>query len=168
MDPKVFCEWVERERVTHSMNIGPALAQMLDYPDASHHDLSSVTLLTSFNRCDLRERHLNVPCANLVGITEGVLMVSAPDAPREARHETVGHPVSNLDEIRLLEPATEREVPFGAPGELCFVGHRRPAAISACRTSTAPASPPTASSGPATSCAPSASAATPAIRSKAG
>jgi len=122
MDPKVFCEWVERERVTHSMNIGPALAQMLDYPDASHHDLSSVTLLTSFNRCDLLERHLNVPCANLFGITEGVLMVSAPDAPREARHETVGHPVSNLDEIRLLEPATEREVPFGAPGELCFRG----------------------------------------------
>jgi salicylate---[aryl-carrier protein] ligase len=122
MDPKVFCEWVERQRVTHSMNIGPALAQMLDYADAPRHDLSSVTLLTSFNRCDLLERHLNVPCANLFGITEGVLMVSAPDAPREARHQTVGQPVSDLDEIRLLEPGTEREVPFGAPGELCFRG----------------------------------------------
>ena len=122
MDPKVFCGWVERERVTHSMNIGPALAQMLDYADAPRHDLSSVTLLTSFNRCDLLEGHLNVPCANLFGITEGVLMVSAPDAPREARHQTVGQPVSDLDEIRLLEPGTEREVPFGAPGELCFRG----------------------------------------------
>jgi pyochelin biosynthesis protein PchD len=122
MDPKVFCEWVERERVTHSMNIGPALAQMLDYADAPRHDLSSVTLLTSFNRCDLLERHLNVPCANLFGITEGVLMVSAPDAPWQARHQTVGQPVSDLDEIRLLEPGTEREVAFGAPGELCFRG----------------------------------------------
>jgi non-ribosomal peptide synthetase component E (peptide arylation enzyme) len=122
MDPKVFCEWVERERVTHSMNIGPALAQMLDYADAPRHDLSSVILLTSFNRCDLLERHLNVPCANLFGITEGVLMVSAPDAPWQARHQTVGQPVSDLDEIRLLEPGTEREVPFGAPGELCFRG----------------------------------------------
>ncbi len=122
MDPKVFCEWVERERVTHSMNIGPALVQMLDYADASRHDLSSITLLTSFNRCDLLERHLKVPCANLFGITEGVLMVSAPDAPREARHQTVGHPVSDLDEIRLLEPGTDRDVPFGAPGELCFRG----------------------------------------------
>ena len=122
MDPRVFCEWVERERVTHSMNIGPALSQMLDYADAPRHDLSSVTLLTSFNRCDLLEQHLNVPCANLFGITEGVLMVSAPEAPREARHQTVGRPVSDLDEIRLLEPGTEREVPFGAPGELCFRG----------------------------------------------
>jgi non-ribosomal peptide synthetase component E (peptide arylation enzyme) len=122
IDPKVFCEWVERERVTHSMNIGPALAQMLDYAEAPRHDLSSVTLLTSFNRCDLLEQHLKVPCANLFGITEGVLMVSAPEAPREARHQTVGRPVSDLDEIRLLEPGTEREVPFGAAGELCFRG----------------------------------------------
>ena len=122
MDPKVFCQWVERERVTHSMNIGPALVQMLDYADAARHDLSSVTLLTSFNRCDLLERHLKVPCANLFGITEGVLMVSPPDAPQEARHQTVGYPVSDLDEIRLVEPGTEREVPFGAPGELCFRG----------------------------------------------
>ena len=122
MDPKVFCQWVERERVTHSMNIGPALAQMLDYADAARHDLSSVVLLTSFNRCDLLERHLRVRCANLFGITEGVLMVSPPDAQQEARHQTVGYPVSDLDEIRLVEPGTEREVPFGAPGELCFRG----------------------------------------------
>ena len=122
MDPKVFCQWVERERVTHSMNIGPALAQMLDYADAARHDLSSIVLLTSFNRCDLLERHLRVRCANLFGITEGVLMVSAPDASQEARHQTVGYPVSDLDEIRLVEPGTEREVPFGAPGELCFRG----------------------------------------------
>jgi len=122
MDPRVFCQWVERERVTHSMNIGPALAQMLDYAEAPRHDLSSITLLTSFNRCDLLEQHLRVPCANLFGITEGILMVSAPDAAREARHQTVGRPVSDLDEIRLLEPGTEREVPFGAPGELCFRG----------------------------------------------
>jgi salicylate---[aryl-carrier protein] ligase len=122
MEPKIFCEWVERARVTHSMNIGPALAQMLDYADAPRHDLSSVRLLTSFNRCDLLEQHLQVPCANLFGITEGILMVSAPDASREARHQTVGHPVSDLDEIRLLEPGTEREVPLGAPAELCFRG----------------------------------------------
>ena len=82
MDARIFCEWVERERVTHSMNIGPALAQMLDYADAPRHDLSSLTLLTSFNRGDLLEQHLEVCCANLFGITEGILMVSAPDASR--------------------------------------------------------------------------------------
>ncbi len=104
MDPKVFCEWVERERVTHSMNIGPALAQMLDYADAARHDLSSVVLLTSFNRCDLLERHLRVRCANLFGITEGVLMVSA------ARRAAGGPPPDR----RIPGVGSGRDPPAGA------------------------------------------------------
>ncbi len=122
MDPKAFFDWVERERVTHSVNIGPAAAQMLDYADAARHELSSIRLLTGFNRAEVLERHLKVPWANIFGITEGVLMCSEPDAPREARFGTVGWPVSEHDEIRLLEPGTERHVPFGQAGELCFRG----------------------------------------------
>jgi len=122
MDPGTFFDWVGRERVTHSLNIGPAAAQMLDYADVIRHDLSSIKLLTSFNRSDVLERHLKVPWANIFGITEGVLMCSERDAPREARFGTVGRPVSEYDEIRLLEPGTERDVPFGQAGELCFRG----------------------------------------------
>ena len=122
MDPGTFFDWVGRERVTHSLNIGPAAAQMLDYADVIRHDLSSIKLLTSFNRSDVLERHLKVPWANIFGITEGVLMCSERDAPREARFGTVGRPVSEHDEIRLLEPGTERDVPFGQAGELCFRG----------------------------------------------
>jgi len=122
MDPGTFFDWVGRERVTHSLNIGPAAAQILDYADVIRHDLSSIKLLTSFNRSDVLERHLKVPWANIFGITEGVLMCSERDAPREARFGTVGRPVSEHDEIRLLEPGTERDVPFGQAGELCFRG----------------------------------------------
>src|SRR3990172_3652546 len=122
MDPGTFFDWVGGERVTHSLNIGPAAAQILDYADVIRHDLSSIKLLTSFNRSDVLERHLKVPWANIFGITEGVLMCSERDAPREARFGTVGRPVSEYDEIRLLEPGTERDVPFGQAGELCFRG----------------------------------------------
>jgi len=122
MDAGTFFDWVEREHVTHSLNIGPAAAQILDYADVIRHDLSSIKLLTSFNRSDVLERHLKVPWANIFGITEGVLMCSERDAPREVRFGTVGRPVSEHDEIRLLEPGTERDVPFGQAGELCFRG----------------------------------------------
>ena len=122
VDPKVFFDWVEEERVTHSLNIGPALAQMLDYRDVARHDVSSIKLLTGFNRSDILERHLGVPCCNIFGITEGVLMCSAPGDPSEARHKTIGHPMSGHDEIRLLEPGSEHEVPFGSTGECCFRG----------------------------------------------
>ena len=122
MDPKVFFDWVVRERVTHSLNIGPAAAQILDYADATRRDLSSIKLLTGFNRADVLENHLKVPCSNIFGITEGLLMCSGPDAPRETRFGTVGGPVSEHDEIRLIEPGTERDVAFGQVGELCFRG----------------------------------------------
>jgi non-ribosomal peptide synthetase component E (peptide arylation enzyme) len=122
MDPKAFFDWIGRERVTHSLNIGPAAAQVLDYADAARHDLSSIRLLTSFNRSAILQQHLGVPCCNIFGITEGLLMCSAPDDPSEARFKTVGRPMSQHDEIRLLEPGAEREVSFGKIGELCFRG----------------------------------------------
>ncbi len=142
MDPEAFFGWIEREHVTHSLNIGPAAARILDYIDASRYDLSSIKLLTGFNRADVLERHLRVPCCNIFGITEGVLMCSAPDAPAEARLGTVGRPVCGHDEIRLLKPGTERDVPFGQVGELCFRGSstsrgyfRMPEVNQACFTS---------------------------------
>jgi non-ribosomal peptide synthetase component E (peptide arylation enzyme) len=95
---------------------------MLDYSDVGLHDLSSLRCLMSFSRSDLLERHLNVPCTNIFGMTEGLLTSAGPSAPKEARFESVGWPVSELDEIRLVEPGTERSVAEGKTGELCFRG----------------------------------------------
>ena len=122
MDPALFFDWVARERVTHSLCIGPAAAHMIEYADVSAHDLSSIKLLTVFNRADLLQRHLKVPCANMFGLTEGGFMCSEPDAPPEARFGTVGRPYSDLAEMRLLVPGLEREVAFGEIGELCIKG----------------------------------------------
>ena len=76
----------------------------------------------SFSRSDLLESHLNVPCTNIFGMTEGLLTSAGPSAPKEARFESVGWPVSELDEIRLVEPGAERSLPEGKIGELCFRG----------------------------------------------
>jgi salicylate---[aryl-carrier protein] ligase len=122
MDARLFFESVERERVSHSLSIGPIAVQMLDYSDARRHDLSSLRCLMSFSRSDLLENHLNVPCTNIFGMTEGLLTSAGPSAPKEARFQSVGWPVSELDEIRLVEPGTERSVPEGKIGELCFRG----------------------------------------------
>ncbi|MEU4286877.1 AMP-binding protein [Kribbella sp. NPDC026596] len=58
----------------------------------------------------------------LFGMGEGLFCVSNLDDPREARLRTVGTTLSPLDEIRLLEPGSEREVADGATGELCCRG----------------------------------------------
>ncbi len=58
----------------------------------------------------------------LFGMGEGLLATTRPGAPRQARATTVGTPISPLDEVRVLEPDTEDELPDGEVGELCCRG----------------------------------------------
>jgi len=58
----------------------------------------------------------------LFGMAEGFFALSRLDDPREARLTTVGTALSPLDEVRILEPGTEDEVPDGVTGELCVRG----------------------------------------------
>ena len=58
----------------------------------------------------------------LFGMGEGLFVMSRLDDPREARLRTVGTPLSELDEIRILLPGTEVEAPYGEVGELCCRG----------------------------------------------
>jgi 2,3-dihydroxybenzoate-AMP ligase len=58
----------------------------------------------------------------MFGMGEGLCLVTPRDAPAEVRHRAVGARICDLDEIRVYEPGTEREVPLGEPGELCCRG----------------------------------------------
>lgn len=122
MDAGVFFDWIERERVTIVTSIGPIASYVLDYEPATRRDLTSLRLFMTLNRADALEMHLGVTSMNMFGMTEGLLTGSAPDAPREARFDTVGEPASALDEVRLLEQGSEQQVPEGEPGEMAFRG----------------------------------------------
>lgn len=115
-------ELIETHRVTHALSIGPIAPQLLAYTGIKQHDLSSLQLFATMSRADALEAHLAVPCSNLYGITEGLLLGSPADAPVFARHHTQGASGCPDDEIRLLEPDSENEVPEGQMGELCFRG----------------------------------------------
>ena len=117
-----FFRCIERERVSIVTSIGPIASHVLDYPDVAQHDLSSLRLFMTLNRSDALEAHLKVPCTNMFGITEGLLTVSEPDAPTEARFQTVGRPANPMDEVRLLAIGSEEEAPVGEVGELAFRG----------------------------------------------
>jgi 2,3-dihydroxybenzoate-AMP ligase len=58
----------------------------------------------------------------LFGMGEGMLLTTPPGSPREARATMVGTPLSPLDEIRILEPGGDAELPDGQAGELCCRG----------------------------------------------
>jgi 2,3-dihydroxybenzoate-AMP ligase len=67
------------------------------------------------------ERH-GVWSGQNFGMGEGFFALTPPDAPRDARLLSVGTPLSELDEFRILEPGTEQELPDGTTGELCCRG----------------------------------------------
>ncbi|WP_423459854.1 AMP-binding protein [Ottowia sp. VDI28] len=108
--------------ITHALSIGPIAPQLMAYQDIARHDLSSLKLFSTMSRSDTLEAHLGVPCSNLYGITEGLLLGSPAGAPAHARHQTQGCSGWADDDIRLLDPETEREVAEGEVGEMCFRG----------------------------------------------
>jgi salicylate---[aryl-carrier protein] ligase len=113
---------IERHRVTHALSIGPIAPQIMNHRDVAKHDLSSLQLFATMSRADALESHLGVPCSNLFGITEGLLLGTGADAPVAARHRTQGRSGCPEDDIRLLEPGSDVPVKPGEPGELCIRG----------------------------------------------
>jgi salicylate---[aryl-carrier protein] ligase len=113
---------VEKYRVTHAMSIGPIAPMLLAYRDLAKHDLSSLRYFVAFSRADAIEAHLGVKAANLYGITEGLVLISHPDDPVEARQRTQGRVGYTSEEVRILRPGTDEEAKTGEIGELCFRG----------------------------------------------
>jgi non-ribosomal peptide synthetase component E (peptide arylation enzyme) len=113
---------IEKYRVTHAFSIGPVAAAVLGYAQLASHDCSSLRFFNSLARADALEAHLHIPCANVFGLTEGLLLATPPDASSAERHGSCGGAVTPFDEIRLFHPGTEEEVPLGEIGELCFRG----------------------------------------------
>ena len=69
----------------------------------------------------LRERFQR-PAYPMFGMSEGMNLYPADSDPDEVKNWTVGHPLGRFDEIRLVEPGTNREVGFEEIGELTCRG----------------------------------------------
>lgn len=122
-------ETVEREGVTDLPVVPPAiLLRILDHPDRAKHDLSSLRrLIVGGQRlapetAERMEQELGLRCLQMFGMTEGMFLRTADDDPVEVRHHTVGRPIHAQDEVRVLEPGSERDVAVGEVGELCCRG----------------------------------------------
>ena len=58
----------------------------------------------------------------MFGMSEGMFLVTPLDAPTAARFGTVGTPISADDEVRILDPGGQAELPDGSVGELSCRG----------------------------------------------
>lgn len=99
-----------------------AVARMKAFNITSIVDFSHVRLVISPNVGEQVEETLNVPSVQLFGMTEGLITFGHPEDPAHARHNTVGTPISSSDQIKIVRPGTEEELPHGEIGEMLSRG----------------------------------------------
>ena len=66
--------------------------------------------------------NLNIWAGQLFGMGEGLCVVTKLDDSAAVRSVSIGSPISEYDEVRILQPGFEDEVPAGEVGELCARG----------------------------------------------
>ncbi|AWV05649.1 (2,3-dihydroxybenzoyl)adenylate synthase (plasmid) [Burkholderia sp. JP2-270] len=113
---------IEQYRVTHAVSIGPVAPQIMTNPQVLEHDLSSLKLFFCLTRADNLQTYLGVPCSNMYGTTEGLLIGSGAGVDEYVRHHTHGRSGCEQDELVLLDPDSEALAQAGQVGELCFRG----------------------------------------------
>ncbi|HKY92633.1 MAG TPA: AMP-binding protein [Nevskiaceae bacterium] len=117
--------WAAAFRATPPTVVGMVRALLPRYDQMLGLDATlarDVRLFWAPDASALVRRKYGVLAYPLFGMTEGMNMYTAADDAVEARDETVGRPLSPHDEIRLVEPGTDREVGPGEIGELTVRG----------------------------------------------
>ena len=126
-DAETVFPLVEREQVTVIAAAVPLIATWLDTDVAGRYDLRSLKVVQNGGarlppalRTRLRERFGCTP-QEIYGTAEGLINMTRLDDPDDVLLESSGSPVSDLDDIKVVDD-TDREVADGAPGELLTRG----------------------------------------------
>jgi non-ribosomal peptide synthetase component E (peptide arylation enzyme) len=123
-------EIIQRERITFFVGVPTLFIRMLKSEVREKYDLTSLQIVLSSGQAMPEslalelERKLGCLFQNLYGVSEGFSLITRLDDPERVRTGTAGRPTSPFDEIRLVDPETERDVGVNVPGELWVKGPR--------------------------------------------
>ena len=98
------------------------LMRLIERGAAERLDFSNVFGFAMPDSAPVLRRLLDAPCYHIYGMTEGLLTHCRPGDPQDALDSTVGRATSPLDEIRIVRPGTEEDLPDGETGELLVRG----------------------------------------------
>jgi len=100
----------------------PLLLRLIAATRRRNADLSFIRSIATMGGAPLIRRDLGVRPTSVFGMAEGPVMMTRPDDPLASLEETVGRPVCELDEVRLVKPGTTEPVAEGEMGELTIRG----------------------------------------------
>ncbi|SEA88528.1 (2,3-dihydroxybenzoyl)adenylate synthase [Variovorax sp. YR216] len=118
---------VERERVSVIASVVPLISNWINSDVPARFDRSTIKVIQNGGarlapelRARLREQFHCTP-QEIYGTAEGLINMTRLDDPDDLLLESSGAPVSEYDEIKVLDD-NDREVPDGEPGELVTRG----------------------------------------------
>ncbi len=124
--PEIVVDLMQRERLDHVGTLTSLVFGVLDDPAflAGAAQLKRLNLAIPAVPADMFDRlsEADVDVHQFFGMSEGFCCASPIGAPAEMRATTVGYPLSEDDEMLLVDPDTGIETPVGEPGELCVRG----------------------------------------------
>ncbi|RIW35050.1 AMP-binding protein [Bacillus salacetis] len=129
--PEVVLQTVQDEKCTGLHGVPTMFIAELNHPDFDQYDLSSLrTGIMAGSNCPIEvmkgviERMGADEITIAYGQTESspVITQTRTDDPIEIRVETVGRALPNV-EVKIVQPGSTEEVPFGVQGELCTRGY---------------------------------------------
>ena len=85
-------------------------------------DISSLKEIFSTDAAETVTKTMGVPGHQIFGMTEGTCMFTREGDSEAIRYNTCGQPISEFDEVRILKPGTETDVPDGEIGEMATRG----------------------------------------------
>ncbi len=124
---------IERHRVTHTAAVPAVVASWLDHAGVVGVDALRSLRVLQVGGARLADelaervvRGLPGTLQQVFGMAEGLINVTRLDDPVEVIVGTQGRPVSHLDELRVVDETTGREVAPGEPGVLLTRGPYTP------------------------------------------
>ncbi|MEM8985536.1 MAG: AMP-binding protein [Pseudomonadota bacterium] len=122
LDPQAALSILMKKKPTvFAMGSAP-LQRIKEFDVVKMLDLDDVRFVFSPNCAEKTEEVLGVPGVQIFGMTEGTIMLGRPEDPAEMRYQTVGRPISDWDEVRIVAPGTEDDVEPGEVGEFIARG----------------------------------------------
>ncbi len=125
--PKDILETIEKERVTTTILAVAQVQQIVDDPELSRYDLSSLDVIaTGGSRISpetIKKIYDRLKCKffNVFGMSEGPCLQTRYQDPEEIVFHTVGWPICPYDEFKVID-ANGHQLPPGTEGELVARG----------------------------------------------
>jgi non-ribosomal peptide synthetase component E (peptide arylation enzyme) len=121
VNPAVFFKVMAFYKPTWIGLVRPILLKLQDAIAGKLLSFKGVKIIST-NASDIVRRDLQTVGIHVFGMTEGLVMFTRQSDSDEVRDRSVGYPICEMDQVKLLKPGTEEEVAPGETGELASKG----------------------------------------------